>query len=116
VTYHNPYWYDTLVPAVDEMRKFRQRKGRDSSYRPTYYMGSLAVALGVAEAMRRAAQAGKLTRAGVVEYLEKIGDYNAMGLVRGYQFVNHRIPYTKLYRASVKDGRFNAITDWLKLA
>ena len=52
----------------------------------------------------------------MVEYLEKIGDYNAMGLVRGYQFVNHRIPYTKLYRASVKDGRFNAITDWLKLA
>lgn len=74
------------------------------------------MALGVAEAMRRAAAAGKLTRAGVVEYLEKIGDYNALGLVRGYQFVNHRIPYTKLYRASVKDRRFNAITDWIKLA
>ncbi|WP_022798826.1 ABC transporter substrate-binding protein [Thermus islandicus] len=116
VTYHNAYWYDTLVPAVDEMRKFRQRKGRDASYRPTYYMGSLAVALAVAEAMRRAAQAGKLTRAGLVEQLEKLGDYNAMGLTRGFQFVNHRIPYTKLYRASVKDGRFNAITDWLKLA
>ncbi|GLV47657.1 branched-chain amino acid ABC transporter substrate-binding protein [Thermus sp. LT1-2-5] len=116
VTYHNAYWYDTLVPAVEEMRKFRQRKGRDTSYRPTYYMGSLAVALAVAEAMRRAAGAGKLTRAGVVEYLEKLGDYNGLGLQRSYQFVNHRLPYTKLYRASAKDGRFNAITDWIKLA
>jgi branched-chain amino acid transport system substrate-binding protein len=79
-------------------------------------MGSLAVALAVAEAMRRAAQAGKATRAGVVEYLGKLEDYNALGLSRSFQFVNHRIPYTKLYRASVKDGRFNAITDWIKLA
>ncbi|WP_243029484.1 ABC transporter substrate-binding protein [Thermus altitudinis] len=116
VTYHNAYWYDTLVPAVDEMRKFRQKKGRDLSYRPTYYMGSLAVALAIAEAMRRAAGAGKLTRAGVVEYLEKLGDYNGLGLLLNFQFVNHRLPYTKLYRASVKDGRFNAITDWIKLA
>ena len=116
VTYHNPYWYDTLVPAVEELRKFRQRKGRDTSYRPTYYMGSVAVAWAVAEAMRRAAGAGNLTRAGVVEYLEKIGDYTALGLSQGFRFVNHRLPQTKLYRASVKDGRFNAITDWIRLA
>ncbi|WP_117238480.1 ABC transporter substrate-binding protein [Thermus sediminis] len=116
VTYHNPYWYDTLAPVVEEMRRFRQRKGRDVSYRTTYYMGSLAVIFGLAEAMRRAAQAGRLTRAGVVEHLDKIGDYNAMGLVRSYQFVNHRLPHTKLYRASVREGRFNAITDWVSLA
>lgn len=116
VTYHNAYWYDTLVPIVDEMRKFRQRKGRDTSYRPTYYMGSLGVVLAVAEAMRRAAGAGKLTRAGLVEYLEKLEDYNGLGLQRSYRFVNHRLPYTKLYRANVAKGRFDAITDWLNLA
>ncbi|TBH21962.1 ABC transporter substrate-binding protein [Thermus thermamylovorans] len=115
VTYHNAYWYEALIPAVEEMRRFRQRKGRDASYRPTYYMGSLAVAFGIAEAMRRAAQAGRLTRAGVVEHLEKIGDYNAMGLVRDFNFVNHRLPQTRLFRASVREGRFNAITDWLRL-
>ncbi|TBH21959.1 ABC transporter substrate-binding protein [Thermus thermamylovorans] len=115
VTYHHPYWYEALVPAVEEMRRFRVRKGRDISYRPTYYMGTLAMTLGLAEAMRRAAQAGRLTRAGVVEHLEKIGDYNAMGLVRDFNFVNHRLPQTRLFRASVRDGRFNAITDWLRL-
>ncbi len=115
VTYHNPYWYDSLNQGVQELRRFRQSKGRDVSYRTTYYMGSAAAMFAIAEAMRRAAQAGKLNRAGLAEYLEKISDYTAFGLSRGYRFVNHRLPYTKLYRANVKDGRFDAITDWVVL-
>lgn len=115
VSYHNPYWYDSLNQGVQELRRFRQSKGRDVSYRPTYYMGSAAAMFAIAEAMRRAAQAGKLSRAGVAEYLEKISDYTAFGLSRGYKFVNHRLPQTKLYRANVKDGRFDAITDWIVL-
>ncbi|MER3536662.1 MAG: branched-chain amino acid ABC transporter substrate-binding protein [Thermus sp.] len=115
VTYHNPYWYDSLNQGVQELRRFRQSKGRDVSYRTTYYMGGAAAIFTIAEAMRRAAQAGKLNRAGLAEYLEKISDYTAFGLSQGYRFVNHRLPYTKLYRANVKDGRFDAITDWITL-
>lgn len=116
VTYHNPYWYDSLNPGIQELKAFRQKKGRDVSYRPTYYVGSVAVMLGVAEALRRAAQAGRLTRAGVAEYLGKIEDYNALGLTAGFRFVNHRLPQTRLYKANVARARFDALTDWVRLA
>lgn len=115
VTYHNPYWYDTLNQGVQELLRFRQRKGRDTSYRTTYYMGSAAAMFAIAEAMRRAAQAGRLSRAGVAEYLEKMEDYTAFGLSRDFKFVNHRLPQTKLYRANTRTGRFDAITDWVVL-
>ena len=113
VTYHNAYYYDTLIPAVEQIRALRRSKGRDLSYRTTYYMGSWAAVDVIAEAMRRAAQAGKLTRPGMIETLENMGDYNAFGQFRNLNWVNHRLPFTKLYRANVKDARFDAITDWV---
>jgi branched-chain amino acid transport system substrate-binding protein len=29
------------------------------------------------------------------------------------RWVNRRLPFTKLWRANVRDGRFDAITDWV---
>ncbi|MCL4455464.1 MAG: ABC transporter substrate-binding protein [Deinococcus sp.] len=113
VTYHNAYWYDSLIPAVEKIKQFRASKGRSISYKTTYYMGSWFVVDVLGEAFSRAAKAGKLTRAGVVESLNNMGDYNADGLIRSMKFVNHRLPYIKLYRANVQDGRFDAITDWI---
>jgi branched-chain amino acid transport system substrate-binding protein len=51
-----------------------------------------------------------------VESLNNMGDWDTGGLIRSMRFVNHRLPYTKLYRANVKTGRFDAITDWVTLA
>jgi len=80
-----------------------------------FYMGALFVVLTVAEAYRRAAEAGELTRAGVVNALENLEGYDAMGLTYSTKFVNHRLPYTKIYRASIEKKAFVPITDWLKL-
>jgi branched-chain amino acid transport system substrate-binding protein len=113
VAYHNAYYYDTTVPAVEQIRALRRAKGRDLSYRTTYYMGSWMAMDVIAEAMRRAHAAGKLTRPGMIEALDGLGDYNAGGQVRNMRWVNRRLPFTKLWRANVKDGRFDAITDWV---
>lgn len=113
VAYHNAYYYDSLIPAVNDIRRLRQSKGRDLSYRTTYYMGSWMALDVISETMRRAAAAGKLTRPGMVETLNNLGDYNAGGQVRNMRWVDHRLPFTKLYRANVKDARFDAITDWV---
>lgn len=113
--YHNAYYYDTLVPAVSDIRRLRASKGRDLSYRTTYYMGTWASADILAEAYRRANAAGKLTRAGLIETLDNLGDYNAGGQTRSSKFVNRRLPYTKLYRLNAKDQKFDAITDWITL-
>lgn len=111
--YHNAYYYDTTVPAVEQIRALRRSKGRDLSYRTTYYMGSWMAMDVIAEAMRRANAAGKLNRPGMIEALEGLGDYNAGGQVRNMRWVNRRLPFTKLWRANVRDARFDAITDWV---
>lgn len=116
VAYHNPYWYDNLAPGIDQLKKFRAGKGKDNSYRTTYYVGAYTSCLAIWEAYRRAGAAGKLSRAGVVESLNNMGDWDTGGLIRSMRFVNHRLPYTKLYRANVKTDRFDAITDWVTLA
>jgi branched-chain amino acid transport system substrate-binding protein len=115
VAYHNAYYYDTLVPAVTDIRRLRAAKGRDTSYRSTYYMGTWAAADILAEAYRRAGAAGKLNRAGLIETLDSMGDYTAGGQTRNTKFVNRRLPHTKLYRLNAKDQKFDAITDWITL-
>ncbi|MDX2006961.1 MAG: ABC transporter substrate-binding protein [Meiothermus sp.] len=113
VAYHNAYYYDTLVPAVEQIRALRRAKGRDLSYRTTYYMGTWAAMDIIAEAMRRASAAGQLTRPGMIRALDGLGDYNAGGQARNLRWVDRRLPFTKLYRANVADGRFDALTDWI---
>jgi branched-chain amino acid transport system substrate-binding protein len=113
VTYHNAYFWDTTVPAVEQIRALRRARGRDLTYRTTFYMGSWMVADVLAEAMRRAHAAGRLTRTGVIEALDGLGDYNAGGQVRNMRWVDRRLPYTRLWRANVRDVRFDAITDWV---
>lgn len=113
VAYHNAYYYDTLVPAVEQIRALRRAKGRDLSYRSTYYMGTWAALDIIAEAMRRASAAGQLTRPGMIRALDGLGDYNAGGQARNLRWVDRRLPFTKLYRANVADGRFDALTDWI---
>ena len=113
VAYHNPYWYDNLASGIDTLKKYRASKGKDNNYKTTYYIGAYTSASAIWEAYRRAGVANALNRDGVVGALNNMGDWDTGGLLRSAKFVDHRLPYTKLYRANVKDARFDAITDWV---
>jgi len=115
-TYHNAYSYDKSTPAVQAIYELRASKGKEPGYLTTFYMGAFFVGVAVGEAMRRAAAAGELTRPGITKALGKMWDYDAMGLIRSMRFVNHRLPYTRLYRANAGKGIYEPLTDWLELA
>jgi branched-chain amino acid transport system substrate-binding protein len=49
----------------------------------------------------------------MIRALDGLGDYNAGGQTRNLRWVDRRLPFTKLYRANVAEGRFDALTDWV---
>ena len=104
------------VPGLEEIRKFRASKGRTTTVLSNLYLYEWRNTLLRAEAIRRADAAGKLTRAGVVEAMENLGNYNAGGLFRDLKFVNHRLPYTKLYLLDAAGQKFVAISDWINFS
>ncbi len=115
-TYHNAYWYEVDVPGIRRARAYRRQKGRPNKPMTTYYVGAFFVGLTVAEAMRRAAAANRLSREGVLEALGNLADYDAFGLIHSLRFVRHRLPYTKLYRADARARRYVPYSDWIQLA
>ncbi len=65
------------------------------------------------QAIAAAAAAGDLSRDGVRRALERMADYNALGLVASTDFSQHQLAQARIYRANASAGRFEPVSDWI---
>lgn len=107
-----PYWTDDNE-GIRAIKAFLRDRGKTYDQRSTYYVWSWLIALTVSEAMNRAAAAGDLSRDGVRRALERMADYNALGLVASTDFSQHQLAQARIYRANAAAGRFEPVSDWI---
>lgn len=102
-------WHEENVPAVKEIREYIKKKHPEIEYRDVGYMRSILDAATICKAIEDADKAGKLTREGVKEALERIDGWTCNGLTGPMNLKDHISKQIGLYEF---DGKRMKLLNW----
>ncbi len=111
----NPYaYYDEDAPGIVAMRRYNERAHPGEKYRPNSYIQGWFTGMVYVEAARRVVAAGKpVTGDNLKDALAGIKDWDTGGVTGKVTFVNNKAAVGRVYRANVKKGVFEPVSDWI---
>ena len=110
------YYYQDEYPMIKKIRAWtKEHHPKMETYRSQAYMQVFMGATLFIEAMKRADKAGQLNGEGLTSAMHSIKDFDVGGLMTPVTMVNNSIPVGRIVRGNSKTGKFDPITDWIKL-
>jgi branched-chain amino acid transport system substrate-binding protein len=110
-------WHETDNPFVKLVIDQAKKRGRDIPVgEQSNYIAGWSLGLIGAHAVRVGAASGDLTREGIKKALEKsTWDFEGMYGGASFSYASHKVPMARIFKASVAQQRWNAITPWLNV-
>ncbi|MFH0821453.1 MAG: ABC transporter substrate-binding protein [Pseudomonadota bacterium] len=113
----NPYsyWWMEKNPTIKKIRDYTAKNYPNVTSRPIYYMQGYFTGMVFVECLKRADKAGKLNYDGLVDALKSLNEFDTGGLTPPVSIKNNRFPIGRVWRANVKKGVFEPVSEDLKL-
>jgi branched-chain amino acid transport system substrate-binding protein len=112
----NPYaYYWDDVPGIVAMRKFNEKNHpAEAKYRPNSYIQGWFTGMVYVEAIRRVVEAKKPVNGdNLIAAVASIKDWDTGGVSAKVTFSNNKAAVGRVYRANVKKGIFEPVSDWI---
>ena len=112
----NPYaYYWDDAPGIAAMRKFNEKNHpAEAKYRPNSYIQGWFTGMVFVEAIRRVVEARKPVNGdNLIAAVASIKDWDTGGVSARITFANNKAPVGRVYKANVKKGIFEPVSDWI---
>lgn len=111
----NPYaYYYENAPGIAAMRKYNERVHPNEKYRPNSYIQGWFTGMVYVEAINKVLAAKKpVTGDNLKDALAKIRNWDTGGVSGRVTFVDNKAAVGRVYRANVKKGIFEPVSDWI---
>jgi branched-chain amino acid transport system substrate-binding protein len=111
----NPYgYYYEDAPGIAALRKFQEKAHPGEKYRPNSYMQGWFTGMVYVEAINRVLAAKKpVTGDNLKDALATIKDWDTGGVTGKVTFTSNKAGVGRVYRANVKKGIFEPVSDWI---
>jgi branched-chain amino acid transport system substrate-binding protein len=111
----NPYaYYYENAPGIAAMRKYNERVHPNEKYRPNSYIQGWFTGMVYVEAINQVLAAKKpVTGDNLKDALAKIRNWDTGGVSGRVTFVDNKAAVGRVYRANVKKGIFEPVSDWI---
>ena len=111
----NPYaYYYENAPGIAAMRKYNERVHPNEKYRPNSYIQGWFTGMVYVEAINKVLAAKKpVTGDNLKDALPMIRNWDTGGISGKVTFVGNKAAVGRVYRANVKKGIFEPVSDWI---
>ncbi len=111
----NPYaYYYENAPGIAAMRKYNERVHPNEKYRPNSYIQGWFTGMVYVEAINKVLAAKQpVTGDNLKDALAKIRNWDTGGISGRVTFVDNKAAVGRVYRANVKKGIFEPVSDWI---